>query len=381
MAFVVKQHGKWCVDFTGLDGHRQRHIVGGGLDRGAAQVQAELITAELRGRRQARNLPNVASVDSVVTSWLADRRPLVSRRTFTRYEGYARGWQQFWSAREIRHFCLIDAPVISAYRNAQLTHLSNKTVHNDLTAMGSLFIWAEKQGYCHGNPLKGLRKPKLPAALPYAFTPQQQAALLQASYENPQLYLILCLGIYAGLRRAGVLQLRVDDVDLGSMPETIRVREKGEKERVIPVHPALKVAFQRCPPVNCEFWFGNATQKQSMFFGDVCAFIRRVTGQTGLRARFHNCRHCFATNLLREGVSLRVVQELMGHADISTTAIYASVIDADKVNAIARLPSMTGEIRCNSDGRREDLATLRQVELRPGVTTLSRDSHTAMRHS
>jgi len=368
MAFVVKQHGKWCVDFTGLDGHRQRHVVGNGIDRSAAQVHADLITAQLREKRQARNLLNIASIESVITSWLDERTPLLSRRTLKRYEGYARDWKQYWSGRKIRQFCLIDAPVICAYRNAQLTHLSNKTVHDDLTAMGSLFIWAEKQGYCRANPLKGLRKPKLPTALPYAFTPAQQTALLQASWRNPRLHLILCLGIYAGLRRAGVVQLRVDDVDLDSEPRTIRVREKGEKERVIPVHPALKVAFQRCPPVNCEFWFGNASENHSKFFREVCSFIRRVTGLTGLRARFHNCRHCFATNLLREGVSLRVVQELMGHADISTTAIYASVIDADKVNAIARLPSMTGEIHCSSDGCRE-------VSVMPGQAELGTRSH------
>lgn len=87
-------------------------------------------------------------------------------------------------------------------------------------------------------------------------------------------------------------------------------------------------------------WWNGMCDPSSLL--ELCSFIRRVTGLTGLRARFHNCRHCFATNLLREGVSLRVVQELMGHADISTTAIYASVIDEDKVNAISRLPSLIG---------------------------------------
>ena len=369
MAFTVKQHGKWCIDFTGLDGLRHRHIVGDGMDQSAAQVQAELVTAELRQRRQARNLPNVASVDGVIASWLADRKPLVSPRTFARYKGYARGWQQYWSARKSHQFCLIDAPAICAYRNAQLVRLSNKTVHDDLTAMSSLFIWAEKQGYCRTNPLKGLRKPKLPTALPYAFTPAQQTALLQESWRDSRLHLILCLGIYAGLRRAGICDLRVDDVLLADEPATIRVREKGEKERVVPVHPTLKAAFLRCLPVGREFWFGDANQSRLCeVFRDLCSFIRRVTGLTGLRARFHNCRHCFATNLLREGVSLRVVQELMGHADISTTAIYASVIDADKVNAIARLPSMTSEMRCNLEGRREDSAM-------PGPTELGARSH------
>lgn len=54
MAFVVKQHGKWCVDFTDSDAHRHRHIVGDGTDQQAAQVQAELITAERREKREAR---------------------------------------------------------------------------------------------------------------------------------------------------------------------------------------------------------------------------------------------------------------------------------------------------------------------------------------
>jgi len=296
----------------------------------------------------------------VIALWLADRKPLVSERTFSRYDSYARGWLRYWSARKIRHFCLIDGPAICAYRNVQLAHLSNKTVHDDLTAMGSLFIWAEKQGFCCTNPLKGLRKPKLPKALPYAFTPTQQTSLLQASWSEPRLHLILCLGIYAGLRRGGICDLRVADVDLESQPETIRVREKGEKERVIPVHPVLKAAFQRCPSADCELWFGNVREKHAELFRGVCSFIRRVTGLTGLRGRFHNCRHCFATNLLRAGVSLRVVQDLMGHADISTTAMYASVIDADKVSAIARLPSING---CDPDGLRMTSGVLGQAKL------------------
>jgi integrase/recombinase XerD len=132
------------------------------------------------------------------------------------------------------------------------------------------------------------------------------------------------------------------------------VREKGEKERVIPVHPALNAAFCRCPSVDREFWFGYMPEhKQSLLSRELCSFIRRVTGLTGLRARFHNCRHSFATNLLREGVSLRVVQELMGHADISTTAIYASVVDADKVDAIRRLPTLNSKRRAGPRANRD----------------------------
>ena len=345
MAFATKQHGKWSVDFTDLDGRRHRHVVGDGMHRSAAETEARSITQQFRARRRGRCNPSGVDVNAVIDEWLTDRKPEVSRQTLKRYASYARSWNRFFSEHCILRFHSIHESVVVAYRNVQLDRLSRKPVYNDLTALSNLFVWAEKHGYCRGNPTKGVRKPKLPKQLPYAFTTEQQVALLQAASRCPRLNLIFRLGIYAGLRRAGVCNLRVQDVHLNSEPETIRVREKGDKERIIPVHPILKAALQSFRPVDREFWFGRMNEsRRCRLSTELCSFIRRITGLNGLRARFHNCRHSFATNLLRQGVSLRVVQELMGHANISTTAIYASVVDTDKQNAIARLPSLMGEI-------------------------------------
>ncbi len=341
MAFAVNHNGKWCVDFAGRNGRRQRCIVGDGTDRWAAYAEAKSITAQEHERRHAQAVPNNAEANFVIDEWLTECEPGLSPYTFRRYVVFARDWKEFFQKLGIMQFCRIDEPAVSAYRNAQLARLSRKTVHNDLTALRTMFGWAQRHGYCDANPATEVKKPALPAALPYAFTAEQQAALLQAALPKPRLYLALCLGLYAGLRRAGVCGLRVADVHLESEPKTIRVREKGAKDRVIPVHPILEDALHRCPAMDREFWFGRMSDKQlGRFSTKLCSFIRRVTGLSGMRARFHNCRHSFATNLVREGVSLRVVQELMGHADISTTAIYLSVEDADKVKAIARLPAM-----------------------------------------
>ena len=346
MAFAIKHNGKWCVDFVDIQGRRQRSIVGDGTDPRAAQAEAASVSSQLRRLRHERKVPQVATIENVVHAWLEERRPAISPATFMRYEVHARQWIEFFQRRGVHGFTQVDETAITAYRNAQLERLARKTVHNDLTALRGLFTWAQQRGYCADHPAKAVKKPPLPVSLPYAYSRRHQRALLRAAWSHPRLYLMFSLGFYAGLRRGGICSLRVADVHLDSMPKSIRVREKGAKERVIPVHPQLDQAFRRCPAADSEFWFGGfSSRKRERLSTQLCSFIRRVTRLNGMRARFHNCRHSFATNLLREGVSLRVVQELMGHADISTTAIYLSVVDADKAEAIAQLPVLGGARR------------------------------------
>ena len=66
MAFVIEQHGKWCVDFTTPEGKRQRRVVGDGTDRDAARKECKLIDRELKQIRESRRVPNLADVDYVI---------------------------------------------------------------------------------------------------------------------------------------------------------------------------------------------------------------------------------------------------------------------------------------------------------------------------
>jgi site-specific recombinase XerD len=135
--------------------------------------------------------------------------------------------------------------------------------------------------------------------------------------------------------------LKVQDVDL--QQGKLMVCEKGEKERVLDIHPELRRAFEECPAVDRVYWFGpDQASDRGMedFSTSTCAFLRRVTGLDRKRARFHNLRHTFAVNLLRSGSDVRLVRDLLGHESLTTTMLYLSVMDGEKEAAISRLPSV-----------------------------------------
>jgi site-specific recombinase XerD len=336
MAFAVFHNGKWCVDFTPPGGVRQRVIVGDGSDRRAAEKEAKQITLQIRELRQQRKVPHMADTDFVIDEWLKAKKSEVSDEGHLRYRVYCGHWKRTFADLGVTRFYMIDRATVEAYRNKRLENVSKKTVAGELTALRQLFTWAEKRGYCQGNEAREVKKPKLSRGLPYPFSPAHQQALLDASRSDARLHLMVCLGLYAGLRTGGVAGLRVENVDLQS--DTIRVREKGERDRVVPLHQTLKGALLRCPPSSDERWFGSFTRAEVKYLStELCSFIRRVTGLSGVRARFHNLRHSFGTNLARAGVSLIVIRDLLGHSSTKTTEIYASVAASDLQSAIQRL--------------------------------------------
>ena len=74
MAFAIFHNGKWCVDFTGPDGRRQRRISGDGSSKEAAEKEAKLIAKQIGEIRRARQVPHLADFDFVVDEWLSRRR-------------------------------------------------------------------------------------------------------------------------------------------------------------------------------------------------------------------------------------------------------------------------------------------------------------------
>jgi len=173
------------------------------------------------------------------------------------------------------------------------------------------------------------RKPqKLPEVLNYG-----ELNRLFAAAPHPRDKALLMTPFASGLRVSELVHLQVSDIDSARM--LIRVREgKGCKERYTVLHKALLVALRRHWSIaRPRIWlFPGDKPGKPITSGSVLRIYKKAMEKAGVTKRggIHCLRHCFATYLLEQGVELRVIQPLMGHRSIASTARYTHLV-ANKV--------------------------------------------------
>ncbi|MEC9347231.1 MAG: tyrosine recombinase XerC [Pseudomonadota bacterium] len=214
-----------------------------------------------------------------------------------------------------------------------------------ISALKSFFRRLDRAGTLHNAAAMALQPPKTPRRLPRPLSPERALALVDAPLETRRDWqalrdhAVLCLLYGVGLRISEALGLTVDDVPLG---DSLRITGKGGKVRLVPVLPAVRDAVEACRGA-CPF---DETPGRPLFLGArggplrpelVQGAIRRLRGALGLPSTVtpHALRHSFATHLLGGGGDLRAIQELLGHASLSTTQVYTEV-DAEALYATWR---------------------------------------------
>ena len=217
---------------------------------------------------------------------------------------------------------------------------AKSTVARRLACLRSLFRFLQKRGEVDGNPAKVLRTPRSGRKLPHVLSVDEAATLLEAPPPHTPAGLrdraILETLYSAGLRVAELAGLNVDDWDRGA--DVLRVRGKGKKERIAPVGSHATAALDaylavRSPDEKdddaAEAVFLNRFGRR-LTTRSVGRLLDKHIDTAGLSAKTspHTLRHSFATHLLDGGADLRAVQELLGHADLTTTQIYTHVSTA-----------------------------------------------------
>jgi integrase/recombinase XerC len=233
-------------------------------------------------------------------------------------------------SREVRDF------VIEAQRR-----FGRRTLHNHVSGLRALCRFWMKKGKLRRNPFSGAPLPKLEKRLPQFLTEEQARTLLASparlleaggcdAFTACRDLLAMELLYGAGLRVSELVGLNHGSVDLGE--GTARVMGKGRKERVCPIGKAACAVLARfrrefspasgpADPVVCTAAGGRMTVRA------VQLMLKRHLALAGLPLDLtpHKLRHSFATHLLNAGADLRVVQELLGHAQLVTTQVYTHV--------------------------------------------------------
>lgn len=227
--------------------------------------------------------------------------------------------------------------------------LAASTRGRRLYALRSLWKYLEEADLVADNPTRRIATPRREQRLPTYLSAEECARLLAACDRNHYFDLafrdraILTVLIYQGLRRAELLGLQLRDIDVEGMTLLVR-RGKGGRSRLLPLADQTSSAIQdwlefRADGDDHALFVTRGGNPMSP--KDLNRMFRRTVERSGIRrdgVTLHTLRHTFATLLLKEGVDVRTLQRLLGHASIETTALYLHLETDDLRGALARHP-------------------------------------------
>ncbi len=214
--------------------------------------------------------------------------------------------------------------------------VSARSLARSLSAVKTFYRWlAEREGF-EPTAVLSTRSPKFQKKLPRPLAEDAAKAMIdtvELQAREPWVALrdtaVVTLLYGCGLRISEALSLTGRDTPL---PATLRILGKGGKERLVPVIPAARAAvsayLRACPhPIEPDLPLFRGTRGGPLYPRAIQAVMAKARTQLGLPATAtpHAMRHSFATHLLNAGGDLRAIQELLGHASLSTTQAYTAV--------------------------------------------------------
>lgn len=218
-------------------------------------------------------------------------------------------------------------------RDANVTAGTRQTERGALTAF---FTFLHEEGMREDNPATKLPVVRVPKGKPRPFSAEQIDALLTSGAYTRTRAMIL-LGYYQGFRVSSIAPVHGRDIDM--LSNRIRSVVKGRKEVWFPLHPVIAELAQTMPKDG--YWFpargGRDGHIRPASVTDLITKAKKRTEIAEKKLTPHSLRHAFATDLLEEGVDIRVVQELLAHEHLSTTQIYTQVSERRKDDGIRTL--------------------------------------------
>lgn len=252
-----------------------------------------------------------------------------------------------------------DLEAFLARRHARTgKRLKQGTMQAERSYLQTFFKWMKHKKLRKGNPAKALPKIKMARRKPRPFRIEQVDAMLDTgAYARTRD--IIMIAALTGLRLGEIVKIRGEDVDLeGRVIASVR---KGNLEHRVPIQDGLLELVRRYP--SRGWWFPSLYPNREFPNGgghilmksasDAVSHAIRRAGITDRNLTGHSLRHYLATTMLREGASLREVQEVLGHASLATTQLYTEVTPEELDTAINLVPRIP--VRLHS-GRRARIA-------------------------
>ncbi len=228
--------------------------------------------------------------------------------------------------------------------------LSKSTVARRLHGLRSFWTFLLQFGHAASDPVRQVSVPKCERSLPKYLPAEDLQKLLDASQQSPSVlcafrnYAMMSLLVFTGMRRGELIDLRVGDVSLRE--GTVRIRGKGQKERVLPLVDraveAVRDWSELRPNHRGHDYLFTTTHGNRIHPSRMQLIWRSIFERTDIEddgVSLHTLRHSMATLLLQSGeASLPEIQRILGHSRLDTTAIYLHVTEGEIREAVSAHP-------------------------------------------
>ncbi len=210
-------------------------------------------------------------------------------------------------------------------------HMAPTSISRKIASLKGFFTWLNSMQKLDYNPTLSIEQPKLLQRLPKVMSTEEVTNILKCKLSKRDKAIVEVI-YAAGLRVSELCSLKINNIDLQA--KYVRCIGKGSKERIIPIGNKAIRALRAYLKEREYILKKNQTKSQFLFLrengdtilrSDVYRLIKNLGKHINKDITPHVLRHSFATHLLENGADLRVVQELLGHSDVSTTQLYTHV--------------------------------------------------------
>ena len=237
---------------------------------------------------------------------------------------------RFIESKKVNYLTITNHDVRGYLKYLDSCNLKNSTISRRISTLRTFYNYLVDENIVENNVFHNVKNPKLEKKLPNYLNYNEMEELLESidisTTEGLEKRLLIEMFYSTGCRVSEMINVKISDIDFTN--KTIRIMGKGSKERIVYFGDyASKYLDNYLSKVKCDKYLFTNKKGEKLTINEVEQIVKDIMKHISIKTHVtpHTLRHTFATHLLNNGADIRTVQELLGHANLSTTGIYTHV--------------------------------------------------------
>ena len=237
---------------------------------------------------------------------------------------------RFIESKKINYLTITNHDVRGYLKYLDSCNLKNSTISRRVSTLRTFYNYLVDENIVENNVFHNVKNPKLEKKLPNYLNYNEMEELLESidisTTEGLEKRLLIEMFYSTGCRVSEMINVKISDIDFTN--KTIRIMGKGSKERIVYFGDyASKYLDNYLSKVKCDKYLFTNKKGEKLTINEVEQIVKDIMKHISIKTHVtpHTLRHTFATHLLNNGADIKTVQELLGHANLSTTGIYTHV--------------------------------------------------------